>query len=86
MTWYYKGKFDRRRLRREMKEVSVKRAEFSVLWHIICRKGDTKEQELARLAMADMMEEEGYHVMSCVLREHTYCRGEARKRRKRKKK
>ncbi len=83
MTWYYGGKFDKKRLRREMIDVSSRRPEFTDLWHIIVRAGDVDDLELARLAMADIMEEEGYAVMARCLRDYTYCKGEKRKRKRR---
>jgi hypothetical protein len=66
MVWYYLHPFDRKRFRKELADLCERRAEARQLR--IMLQGWTP-QDLDRLALADIAEEEGYGVLARAIRE-----------------
>ena len=66
MVWWFKANFDKKRFRLELAELGERRPDSAVLR----RKLQGREPEdLDRLALADIAEEEGYAVLARMIRE-----------------
>ncbi len=71
MPWFYTHNFDKKRLRAKLSLVGEYRPEVFVIWSRLC---SNKGTDLDRLAMADILEEEGYRVESFCMRNYTACK------------
>lgn len=67
MPWWYRFTFEKRRFKRELKELAARRPDATSLLHLL--KGDGS-QEIDRLALADVAEEEGYSVLARMIRDY----------------
>jgi len=73
MTWWWHKPFDRRRLRREIREMARDDPRLLQFWSSLCKGGDVAELELCRLMLADLAEEMGRPVIGKMIREWTTC-------------
>ena len=73
MSWWFTARFDKRRLRRELREMANQNLQLLNIWYSLYERGDVQEQELARLMLADLCEEMGRPVIGRMVREWTSC-------------
>jgi hypothetical protein len=66
MTWYYLCAFDHKRLQRELLELHARRPETR---HLRLLLQGRAPQDMDRLALADVAEEEGFAVLGKMVRE-----------------
>ncbi len=76
MSWWFTHSFDKKRLRRELSQLSQQDPTLHQLWYALyepARLSDHEDLEMARLMLADRAEEHGRPVLAKMIREWTSC-------------